>query len=798
MIINYLKIGVRNFLKNSVSATINLMGLTIGIMACILILQYVFYERSFDDFHQQGDQIYRVALLEKQGNSEDRSASNYYGVVETISEELPEINSFCTLHAGSGLMTYRHHSYQEEKIYHVNPNFLDFFSYPLIKGNRNTALREINNILVTPEAALKYFGSDDPMEKILFLNNERFVVSGVIQSPKNSHFTFDFIINNQDLVENQYRKNDAIWNWSNFYCYILLEPHVNAAVLESKFPNIVDQHLDPNFDMSWQHPLQPLRDIHLNSNLDWELGPTGHGPIISTLVIIALLILVIAWVNFVNLSTAQSTRRAKEVGIRKVSGARRTQLVVQFLVQAAILNFSAFFLAILGCTLVEPLFVTLLGTPIQSSWVLILQNGTLFFLFFVFGILAAGLYPAVIMSGFRPARVLKGKFGTSTSGLGLRKALTLFQFTASIVLIVGTFMIYKQLQFMRNQELGFSADQILVMTGPTQVDSTFKTRFESFKNELKSLAGIEYVSSSTTVPSRSISGIWSGFRRAELDTKEGILMEVLGTDEAFIPTYQIDLLAGKNFDPNLKLQRQSVLINESAVHALGFQNSEAAVDQMIALGDNPDNVYQVSGVMTDYHQKSLKEKVDPVCMFFWPGTKNYFSIKINASRVESQVSAINSTYAKLFPGNPFEFFYLDEAFERLYDEDRRLGKIITFFSALAIFIACLGLFGLTTFTILNKAKEIGIRKVLGATSLQILNLLSKEFVGIVTLAMVIALPLSIYLVNQWLSSYPYQTQFEWWVFAASALIVLLLAISTVSLQGLKAALTNPVKTLRDE
>lgn len=798
MLINYLKTTFRNLLRNRVSSSINILGLSIGMVSCLLIVLYVQHGLSFDDFHEDKDRIFRVALIESQGSSQDRSATNYYGVPQTLQEELPEIESFCTLHGRNAVVRSGEMEYREDRIYYADPNFLEFFSYPLLEGDPSTALMSPQDMLITIDATKRYFGDENPIGKEMVLDgNDRFTIVGITESPTNSHFRFDFILNNDRLLNDRYRNNNGLWSWSNFYSYVKIRGGLDHQEVESKFPIVLNSHIDDD-QTQWNQFLQPIDEITLYSNLDWEMSETGNGKILYALLFIAFLVLGIAWINYINLSTAQATERSKEVGIRKVSGASRYQLIIQFLFQSFLLNLLALGLALFLCQLILPFFTNLVGSELLSLSSLFADSYILILLLFILGIVISGLYPAFILSGFKPVKVLKGKFVMDSAGIGLRKGLTVFQFCISIILIACTLMIHKQLDFMRTQNLGFKDNQKLAVQGPSVTDSTLQSKVSEFKNALRLNTNIGQVAISSTVPSREMSGIFNGFRRKEVNPNDGILMSVMGADHDYVSIYEIPMLSGRDFTYELDNESHHVLLNRSGAEALGFDQPNEATDAQIAIGSGEDNIYTVVGVVDDYHHNSLQQNIDPLCIFYRPYWTSYYTVDISTTEIGSVLEYIRESYASFFPGNPFDYFFIDESFARQYETDERLGKIIMLFSVLAIFVACLGLFGLTSFTAIKRSKEIGIRKVLGAEVVDIFKLITRDFAKVLMISIIISIPLIILSVRKWLTNYAYQADLDWTIFPLSAGIVLLVALLTMSYQGYKSATSHPVKALREE
>lgn len=796
MIKNYLKVAFRSFSKNKLSAFVNIFGLTLGISTCLLILQYVSYEHSFDDF--QKSNVFRLALIEGVGTPvEDLSAPNYYGAGEDVTAQIPEIENFCTLHENSATVSYQNNVFNEEGIFYVDTSFLNVFSYPLIQGDQKTALSHPNNLVITPQIAKKYFGDQDPIGKILLLDGkENFTVTGLIESPTNSHFKFDILRNNANLIEDPYRKHDGIWNWSNFYVYLKLTKDADPGEAESKIAEVLSVRREP-LDPEWEHILQPIDDIYLHSDLSWEMGATGHGNIIKALFIIALIILCIGWINMINLSTAHATEYAKEVGIRKVSGASQLQLIGQYMTQSFVMNLLALLLSLVTCYLAHPFFENLVGTKITPFWQMSASTYLAAVSIFFFGVALSGFYPALILSKYNPIKTLKGNYHTSNSGLLLRKSLTIFQFASSIILIAVTLMIYKQIQFMRTQDLGFSPERVLALRTPKVFEDSQDNKFESFMHALENLPFVQQVSNSSTVPSQGISGSWNGFRRQDQGLEQGIMMHVSYTDNNFIDTYQIPLERGRSFMPSSLADSNAILLNTSGALALGYNSVDDAIGKIVKIGEN-NRSYNIVGVVSDYHRKSLKEKINPQVIFNTSTFPGFFSIRLLTSDIQNNISEIESRYHAFFPNNAFDYFFVDQAFNQQYQADLKLGRSITIFALIAIFIACLGLFALITFSTMKMAKQIGIRKVLGASKTHIVSLVAKDFIMVFPIAIMLSIPVSYYAISQWLQKFPYQTGLNWWVFLVAPTIALLIALLTMMHRGFAAAAADPIKAIRDE
>ncbi|MBX2840326.1 MAG: ABC transporter permease [Flammeovirgaceae bacterium] len=809
MIRNYLKIAFRTLFKNKIFSTINILGLAIGMSSCLLILQYVNYELSYDTFHDNAERIYRIRYDNWQN---ERKSFECAAAVPAVGPELknnfPEVEEFTRLFPISGVITYvdpqgNQVNFREEKMQYASPSTFDVFSYDLLIGDAKTALVEPNKLVISESAAKKYFKGEDAMGKIVSLaawSQEEFEVSGVMADlPENSHIKFDFLLSYETLNNLSENGSETSWGWYDFNTYVLLKDGVDYLAFQEKW----DNHLEKVRGEDWEKYnfkqafiLQPLLDIHLYSDLLQESEPEeqGDGNVVYFLIIIALFTLIIAWVNYVNLSTSRAVDRANEVGVRKTLGAYRLQLIRQFLFESAILNIAAIILAIIMVSLALPYFQELTGKPV--SFLFFMQSWFWLALaaMFLIGALLSGFYPAIVLSGFQPVTVLKGKLSTSSKGVFLRKSLVVFQFGASVLLIAGTIAVYQQINFMLNQDLGFDIDQTLVIRGPQVIDSTYQNKLQVFKNEMIRESGIKHISASSNVPGDEI--YWTrGIRRLQGGPESSTTIYNVGMDYDYLDAFDIEVLAGRNFSKDVESDKEGFILNESTAMLLQFKNLQDAIQKRVAVGGDTGIVI---GVIADYHQMSLKNTTTPIVYRLSEGSNSFFSIKIQTGKVNEVMEKIGTEWLTFFPGNPFEFFFLDDFFNKQYKAEERFGQVFSIFSILAIFIACLGLFGLSAFTAQQKTKEIGVRKVFGSSILHILFLLSKEFVVLILIAILIATPITYLLMDFWLNSFPYRIDINLLLFLLAGGIVVVISLFTVSYQTIKAALANPIDSLRYE
>ncbi|GAB4021550.1 ABC transporter permease [Spirosoma migulaei] len=807
MIRNYITVAWRNLLKYKAISFIMILGLASSIAAFLLLAQYLFSEFSYDEFHTNGDNIYRIQLDDyKQGVLTNSSVISYHAEAPAIKETFPEIENFVRLHRADGMISYRKPtgelvSYHEKKAFYADSSLFHVFSFPLLKGSANRVLRRPESVVISAKMAQRYFGQENPIGKTLRLSTDwqggDYVVEGVFADiPTNSHIHFDFVFSIQNLLKNQQFATGG-WYWTNFYTYLLLRPDTSPETLEGRLSNIIEKHIGNQlrkYKIRQTFVLQPLRAIHLHSHTATEVEANGKIGIVYVLILVAFLILAIGWLNYINLSTARGIERAKEIGIRKAMGSEKRQLIHQFLIETLGINLLSVLLGVGLFLLALIIFIdwiqatngfSMLQKPL--FWIISLTVVCL-------GFFLSGFYPSFILSSFKPITILKGYLPKQVGGESFRKALVVFQFTASIFLIIATLVINQQLNFMQQQDLGMNIDQKLIIKAPKVLRTdSFTNDIRFFKDRLVGQTSVEQVTTSSEVPGQEI--FWTDeLQRLHEATTDYNLCSMLAVDEDFIPTYKIKLLAGRNFNKDLVLDNDAVIINQSAAKAFGFANAEQALNQEIG------NVLpkKIVGVVNDFHQQSLKTANRPIIFQHIPWSSSFLTIALRSKNVQKSIVMLQKVYQEAFPGNAFEFFFLDDHFQQQYESDERVASLLSWFALLAISIACLGLLGLAMFTAKNRTKEIGIRKVLGASVGSIVVLLSKDFLKPVGLAILIASPIAWYAMSWWLQDFAYKTDIKWWTFVAAGGLSVVIALITVSFQSVKAALMNPVKSLRSE
>ncbi|WP_336517893.1 ABC transporter permease [Pollutibacter soli] len=814
MIANYFKLAFRNLLKRKGYSFLNILGLSIGITCCLLIFQYVAFERSYDSFSKKSRQIVRLRLDSyRQGQLAWKSATSYPAFGPTMKKDFPEVENFCRLIDANLLLSNEEKNVKffEEKGYYADTSALSMFGIQLIKGNPGTALSDPDKLILSETMARKYFGNEDPIGKRLVNRDGNytptFEVTGVFKDfPKNSHLIINHLASYSSLGKqlrfygDTSNATETAWGWYDFYTYLQLRPGTDLRKFEAKFPAFCAKYID-GLEWAKKNNIKtvisalPLKDIHLYSNYNQEAEVNGNGQSVSFLFLIAFFIICIAWINYINLATARSLERAKEVGVRKVMGAARKNLVIQFLIESIILNLIALTLAIVAAYLLTPWFNRLTGKEELIGFSLPANYWLGFAAMFIGGSLLAGIYPAFVLSAFRPVQVLKGLFKNSTGGLVLRKGLIITQFATSVVLIAGTMIVYQQVSFMRKQKIGADINQTLVLSGAGSItDSIYQNIFQPFRNDLLKIKGVKTVSASSGIMGKEI--YWTnGAHRLGTANKGAMTLYNMGVDYDFIPSFGLELKAGRNFSKEFGTDEHAIILNEEAVRQLGFNDmKQVLTEKIFSAGDT----VQVVGVLADYHHEGLQKAIDPMIFRLRPNSRNSYALKMETAGMGSSIAAIEKTWVKYFPNDPFNFYFLDESFDQQYKEDKRFGTAFGLFASLAILIACFGLLGLSAYNILQRTKEIGIRKVMGASIQNLLFILSKDFLKLVIIAFVIAVPVTWWLMYNWLQDFAYRINISWWVFIIAGLASVAVAVITISIQAIKAAMANPVKSLRTE
>ncbi|MGD8538474.1 MAG: ABC transporter permease [Candidatus Aminicenantes bacterium] len=799
MLKNYLKITLRNIKRNKAFSVINIAGLAIGMACCILIVNYIVFESSYDRFHKNADNIYRINTLLEIGGRGGNLASTNHPIGDYLRENYTEVlNSvkFRRYKYGQTLIEYEDNKFFEERLYYADNSVFDVFSYPMLIGDPKTALKSSHSIVLTESYAIKYFGEENPLGKILRLDNfEDFKVTGVIRDfPPNTHFPINMLLSFESFYVNNPQLKGRWMGDFEVHTFIQLEKGFDYKELETKLPAIVEKQIGKLIKVVGarvEYSILPLTDIHLHSDLLNE--PTGQSDIsyIYGFSAIALFILLIACFNFMNLSTARSAKRANEVGVRKVLGANKTKLVYQFLGESLILSTFAYFIAAGLAELSLPIIRSL--TTVELS--IFFTDIPLFILIsvgfvFVVGIVA-GSYPAFFLSSFKPVSILKGSLRTGSTSYRFRSVLVVFQFAISVFLFIGTITILNQIRFMKNRNLGFEREHLVFVQF---FDDSLMSSTETVKNELLKIPGVIHASATSHIPGHGARH--NGYVPEGFAIEESIMMGRISVDSDFITTFGIELIEGRNFSPEFTADKnQSILINETALKEIGWEDP---LGRQIRELDDKMLPKTVIGVVRDFHTDSLHNPLEPVLIGQNPAAFKYIAVRLGPGNISETMTSLEKIWKELDSTGTFDYAFLEDSLIAQYRAEERLSKIFTYFSILAIFIACLGLFGLASFAAEQKTKEIGIRKVLGAPVSGLIFFLSKEFTKWVIVANLIGWPIAYFLMQKWLQNFAFRISIGIGIFLLAAILALLIALVTVSYQSLKAALANPIESLRYE
>ncbi len=804
---NYLKIAFRNLTRNKLYSFINIAGLAMGISAFILILEYVSLEKSVNQFHANLPQIYRLLNENPKGETWGEHAPAW----ATLSKKtIPEIKDFCRFEEGSSKGIVKNEakniSFREQGTGYVDGNFFEFFSFPLKVGNPR-AIQKPDVTFLSETMAKKYFKEENPLGKTLTLNNQfgkhTYTVEGIFRDmQENSDIRYDIVFsletlnNPANLNGNDWAALDSDSQYIN--TFFTIYQNADYKAVERKLIAL-RKEFDKESDGAIFR-LQPFSELHLAPTIGDTYAHTGDVKYVYMLLGVAFLILIIAWFNYINLSTANTLKRANEVGVRKVIGASQSNLVFQFLGESMLVNGLAIALSILLVIILQPAFNQLIGRNLSFSSI---GNSPIWYIslaILILGSLATGVYTSFILSNFKPVETLKGKIAKTAKGVWLRKSLVVSQFGISIALILATVLIYNQIQYMKNKDMGLKLDQLLVITGPEiGKDSTFNSRKSAFWNEIAKQSFIKDYASSGAVPSKFYSFKTAGFTQpGSIAGDEQKTYSFLIIGERYFNTYGVKMAAGRNFtkaETEVEWNDNSkVILNETAVRELGFRSAEEAVRTKIKWDER---YLEVVGVSKDYNHTSLQNKIEPA-IFYPQASSGYITVKLTGDKMPEKIASLENIFKKHFAGNPFEYTFLDENFKKAYASEQQYGNLFTSASIWAIIIACLGLFGLATYTVESRTKEIGIRKVLGASVVSITTLLSKDFLILIGIAILIASPLAYLYMKSWLEKFAYRIDIEWWHFAITGIATILVALLSVGYQAIKAAMMNPVESLKTE
>ncbi|HXR82822.1 MAG TPA: ABC transporter permease [Hanamia sp.] len=804
---NYLKIAIRNLWKNKGFSAINIIGLASGLAICLLILFYVNNELGYDHYNTKADRIYRVDADLQFGGNHFVLASTPDPLGAALKESFPQVEQYVRLRDHGGIMVKKgNQNIEEDKVIYADSTLFSVFTLPMIQGDPSTALVQPNSVVLTESTAKKYFNSTDVVGKTLIIGDTgNYKITGVIKDvPVQSHFHYDFFISMYGQLS-PYEINQ--WTSNNFNTYVVLKKGANANYLSGQLNDFVMKHVAPLFVSMNLTPekfrqqgdylhynLFPLKKIHLYSNRTGELEANGNIEYVYIFSLIAFFILLIACVNFMNLSTARSANRAKEVGVRKVLGSMRNNLVMQFLSESVLISFISLALALLFASLLLPYFNQLSGKELTlnlflSPWLL----PAALLLMIVVGLIA-GSYPAFYLSSFKPVEVLKGKLAKGFKSSWLRSSLVVFQFCISLILIIGTLVIYVQLNYIRNKDIGFNRSRVLIIKNTNVLGDQAKV----FENEVKKISGVENATMTGYLPTAGWRSDSPLFPDATADTKNAVSTQIWRVDENYIPTLGMKMIEGRNFSPDFPTDFSAIIINEAAAKLFAIKDPlNKPLYYMNNFPKKELTQYHIIGIVKNFNFNTLRDEVTPLCLLL-SQQNGSIAFRIHSADVKNLVGMIENKYKNIAANQPFSYSFMDDDFNKIYFNEERMGRISITFSVLAILIASLGLLGLITFAAEQRTKEIGIRKVLGANSGNIISMLSKDFLKLVLIAALVAIPIASWVMNWWLRGFAYRIHISWWIFAFAALLATFIALATIFYQAIKAALANPVKSLRSE
>ncbi|MEM7510207.1 MAG: FtsX-like permease family protein [Bacteroidota bacterium] len=806
MLRNYLLITWRNLKRNPLYLGLNILGLSVGIAATLLVWQYVIFEKNYDSHLVEGKDLYRVHL--DRYDAEELStqwAGGAAAVGNVMKEQFPEVLDFGKLHPKNAICEYQDKVFRELDCYYGTSSLVDLFSLKTVYGDPKEGLKRPNTMILTESTAKKYFGDMDPTGKQIKVSNTGDVeVVGVVEDlPSNTHLGFNMLISFENMIKNSEGSSETAWYWDGFLTYIQVQQGTDPVGLAQKINDFLAEDQAEQLE-AYNHKmlftLMPVQEIHLTSNYLEEFKANGDAKAVGFLTIIGFLIIIIAWINYINLSTARAVDRGKEVGVRKTNGATKGHLVGQFLFEALVINVVAGIIGLYIYQLTNPYLDILAGRESGFTLWSLPYFIPVFLLVTLIGAFISGFYPAMVLSSFNPANSLKGTFNLPSTGAKalfshnqLRKGLVIFQFAASIILIAATFTIFRQLSYMQDHEKGVNLDQVVVVRGPVVTDSTYNDKMANFINTLESTAGISASATSTSVPGITEKFNVGGTRLWGQPESEGRQFDRQWINPEYMEMYGIEIIAGENFSFETFKDSNYTLLNEAGVAHFGIASPEEAIG--IEINQWGDKL-TVKGVFKDYFHRSLKNNPLPTLYRYYPYVGDFQSFKVETAAMDQVIPKMQESFERTFPGNPFEYFFADEQYGQLYKAEQTSGKIFSLFSLLAVAVACLGLFGLISYALVRRTKEIGIRKVLGATYQHILGLLLKDFLFLVIFAGLIAIPFTWWAISSWLEEYPQRIGIQIDLFILPVIVVMGLALLTILRSTIISAQAKPVDSLR--
>lgn len=803
---NYWNSALRSLTKKKGFSAINILGLAIGMAAALLILTYVAFEYSYDDMHRNQERIYRVeARFFENGELTDNWATSSSGYASAMKQNISGVEDFTRVgsqYFPEQIVKYNELLYRETGIGYAEANFFNFFDFDLLKGDKSTCLDGPNKVVITERVARKYFKDADPIGKILLfrshIGEEACEVTGIMKDmPVNSHARYNMLISYRTLP----KWMDEYWYRHEVYSYVLLKSPGLKNQVEEAFPAMSEKFKTEEAlkNKTWAIQLVNLRDVHLNPQKSYETETKGNRSSMLVLICTALAILCIAWINYINMTVARSMERAKEIGIRRASGASRRQIIAQFLFESLVTNGIAFVLAIGLMEALMPSFNNLTGRDLSFSVWVTTSLGWMLLLIFAAGVFLSGFYPAMVLSGIKPIKMLKGKFTHTRSATLTRKVLVVLQYTASLALLCGTLIVYAQLQYMRKASLGVRTDQTLALKFPAHCED-MSTKLDAMKREIKSLPSVRNVTVSGAVPGTEVTDFLSIVRLSDV-TKQTRLLEMLNCDPYYLDAYDLEFVAGRGFSEDYGGDVYKIILNEEAVRTLGFESPETALGERLSV-ETVDQPMQIIGVVKNYHQQSLNKEYTPILFALhdklsWM-KQRYISVSMENGNPRELVEQVETVWNRYFPDSSYDYFFLDQFFDQQYRQDEVFGLIVAIFAILAIFISCMGLWVLVMFSCSTRIREMGIRKVLGASKAQLFYELGREFFILIGVAIVIALPLSGWVMDGWLSHYSFRTDWKAWFFLLPVILLCVISLLTIGWQTAKTIFSKPARSLRYE
>ena len=809
MLANYLKIAFRNILRHRLIALINILGLSIAVASGLLIYQYVENEMGYDTFHPNKERLYRLQEdILVNGVVEERLAGVARAAGPEIAANFPEVEHYVQIGPTSigeisVILSYGDVAFRETNTFFASRDFFKVFTaYKLLNGVDSLVLSRPNTIVISQAVANRYFKDEDPLGKMMLIDHgTAYEVTGVFANIEgNTHMTAEVLLSLETIVARAASAGFNIFTWQDvgYHTYFLLKPGTDVAALEAKAADLAFRQDEAAFTAQKERlvfHLQKIEDIHLDSHFRYEYKENGDRATTEFLIAIALFILLIGWINYLNLYTSKSMARVKEVGIRKVIGGRRLQLFSQFLLESALFNALAMLIAFGLVWLYMTRFNHLLDLPLHIGFLSTSRFWFAFIAIFLSGTLLGGLFPALLLSAYRAVDAIKGRFSHSPKGIWIRKGLVIFQFTASLILIIATLGVNSQLDYMKGRDLGASMEGTLVIRSPNYYNDAYDSLLPLFKNEFVRRTGVGQVTASTIVPGFQPAQSTGSLRLLTQGQDEMKRSYVSVIDEDFLDIFDIPLLAGRNFSSALPNEWDNILMNESCARQLGFTSMPDAIGQQVTFWRDTATIV---GIVRDYHQESLKTAIQPMLFKYDISYHGFYSFKVNQQTAQTAIDSARELWSQIFPGYPFEHYFLEDSFNAQYNNERRFGILTSVFSAVAIVIACLGLFGLSALSAIQRLKEIGVRKVLGAQPAQIIFLLSKDFLWLVLSGIVVAIPFSWHIMDRWLEGYAFRIALSPWMFLLPAVLLILIAFITVAIRAAQASLINPVHTLKEE